>query len=304
MIAFYIILGVLFVLICILCGFLLWGVNFSSKRGKSVDVIGDGPFSDIMRKGVAWVEAMPKSEVSIMSHDGLSLHGHLIENDRTDVMFILFHGYRSSSFHDFSGAVKMYYEMGFSVLLPDQRSHKKSEGKYITYGVRERYDCRDWCRFVKEKYPDKRVIIDGISMGAATVLMACGLELPDNVKGVIADSGYTSPYEIISKVADDMKYPSRLVMPWLNLALTALAGFNAKACDAREAVKNTELPILIVHGKADGFVPYEMSVEIYEACKTHARILLVENADHGLSFLVDNEGVTAVLKEFIKDVLA
>lgn len=304
MLVIYIILGIVLALFCVTCAFLLWGVNFSSKRGKTVDVIGDGPFSEIMKNGVKWVESVPKRRVSIVSRDGLKLVGHLIENDKTDVVFVLFHGYRSSAFHDFSGAVKMYFEMGYSLLLVDQRSHKDSEGKYITYGVKERYDCLDWCLFLKENFPNKKVFVDGISMGGATVLMACGVGLPDNVVGVIADSSYTSPYEIISKVAGDMKYPPKIVMPLLSTALKLVAGYDAKACDTRESVKQTDLPILLVHGKADSFVPFEMSVQTYEACRSHARLLLVDRADHGLSFLVDNEGVRAVLTEFIADVLS
>lgn len=301
---FYVILALLAALTVGVCGFILWGVNFSCKRGKPSVYKLTGEFADRMKEGIDWTNAKEKESVSIKSHDGLNLSGVYIDNDKTDILFILFHGYRSGAVHDFSGAVRFYYDRGYSILLVDQRSHGMSEGKYITYGARERFDCRDWCRYAKERFPEKKVFIDGISMGASTVLMASGLDLPDNVVGVIADCGYTSPYEIISKVAAEMGYPVKIVMPVLSSAIKLIAGFDPKGCSTLDAMEKNTLPVLLVHGKADSFVPYEMSVRTYDACRAPKTLLIVDNADHGVSFFVDNEKVVKVLSDFINDSLS
>ena len=304
MLILYIALPIVAALIIGICGFILWGVNFSCRRGKPSVYKLNGEFAEKMQAGIDWTNAKEKETVTIKSHDGLSLSGIYIDNDKSDVLFILFHGYRSGAVHDFSGAVKFYYDKGYSILLVDQRSHGKSEGKYITYGARERYDCLGWCNYALDRFPEKKVFIDGISMGASTVLMASGLGLPSNVVGIIADSGYTSPYEIIGKVASEMGYPEKIVMPVLAVAMKLIAGFDPRECSTVKAMETNTLPVLLVHGRADSFVPYQMSEQTYDACRSEKKLLIVDNADHGVSFFVDNERVVAILNEFIKEALA
>lgn len=299
MLIFYIVICVLVALLIGAGGFILWGVNYSCKRGDQTVYELKGEYADKMKAGIEWINAKEKESVTIKSHDGLNLSGMYIDNDKTDVMLILFHGYRSGPVRDFSGAAKLYYDLGYSMLLVDHRAHGKSEGKYITYGAMERFDCRDWCMYAKERFPEKKVIIDGISMGGSTVLMAAGVDLPDNVKGIIADCGYSSPYEIIGKVAGDMGYPSKLVMPILRRAIKLIAGFDPKECSTVDAMKNNSIPVLFVHGKADTFVPYQMTVAAYEACKAEKTLILVENADHGVSFFVEHERLVKALIKFI-----
>ncbi len=302
MLAFWITAAVIVVAMAVIVGFLLWGVGFSCERGKSEVKLSESKYKDYIKEGLVWIDAIPKKEVVIKSYDGLTLAGRIIENDKTDIIMALFHGYRSAADHDFSVVVREYYELGHSVLLVDQRSHGKSEGKYITYGTKERFDCRDWCQYLKDTYPDKRVVLDGISMGATTVLLASGIGLPDNVIGIIADCGFTSPYEIISKVAGDMKYPEMIVMPLLRQAIRAVADFDPKECNTCDALKKNTLPLIMVHGADDSFVPCEMSKRAYEACASPKKLIVVEGADHGMSYMVDHERVDGELRAFLNAV--
>jgi esterase/lipase superfamily enzyme len=135
----------------------------------------------------------------------------------------------------------MYYKMGFNILLVDQRSHGKSEGKYITFGVNESRDVLSWLEFVNTKFSPEKVIISGISMGATTVLMSLRFNLPQNVKSVIADCGFTSPVEIIAKVGkDNYKINTKPIIPLLDLTCRIIGKFSITNINTVDIVKNTE----------------------------------------------------------------
>lgn len=259
-----------------------------------------------LRVGIDWFRRQPTEAISVRSFDGLLLHGELLRRENARGSVILFHGWRSAGLLDFSCGLKMYYEMGLNLLLVDQRAHGRSEGRFITYGVRERRDVQSWVeRHNQALGAELPVLLGGLSMGATTVLMACGLPLPKNVKGVIADCGFTSPYEIIRKVIGDRKLPKAPVAAMLGLQTRLFAGFGLKECSTTEALAENRLPTLLVHGEGDAFVPCEMSRRAYEACAAEDKTLLtVPQAGHGQSYLVQPERYRAVLSAFVDRALA
>lgn len=258
-------------------------------------------YRDIISEGIEYNKTEPQKWVNIKSFDGLNLYARYYDN-KSDKTIILFHGYRSSALRDFSCAVRMYKDFGFNVLLCDQRSHGRSEGKLITFGVKEKKDVVSWCEFVCEKYSPEKIVLGGMSMGATTVLLSLGENLPENVKAAIVDCGFTSPEEIILKVAkQSFKINAKYVLPFLNIFCKFFGNFSIYNNDTRKTVANTEIPIMLIHGKEDGFVPCEMSVEAYNSAKSKKELLLVEGADHGLSFLIDSLLVKSTIKKFLKE---
>lgn len=260
-------------------------------------------YKAVIAKGFEYINSRPHDWVYTVSHDGLRLAARYFPND-SDKTIILFHGYRSSATRDFSCAIEMYIRFGFNVLLCDQRSHGRSEGRMITFGVKEKYDALTWTEFVINHYGTEKIILDGISMGATTVLLACGLDLPEAVKGVIADCGFTSPIAIIKKVAkQSMKINAAPLLPFLNIYCKLFGKFSLYGCDTVEVLKNSKMPILFIHGANDGFVPCEMSKAAYSANTEGRRLVLVENADHGLSYLIDKELVEKELQDFLTEII-
>lgn len=258
---------------------------------------------DVIEKGIDYINNRPCEWVYTVSFDGLQLAARYFPNS-SDKTIILFHGYRSSASRDFSCAIEMYIRFGFNVLLCDQRSHGRSEGRLITFGVKEKYDALSWTKFVIAKYGTEKIILDGISMGATTVLLACGLDLPPEVKGVIADCGFTSPIAIIKKVAkQSMKINASLILPFLNIYCKMFGKFSLYGSDTAEVMKKSKMPVLFIHGKDDGFVPCYMSEAAYNANKERRRLVLVDGADHGLSYLVDKELVEKELEEFLSKII-
>ena len=253
---------------------------------------------DVMYAMIAEMDAVPFEWVSIRSHDGLLLSGRYYHTADGAPLSICFHGYRGTAIRDFCGGGQLALELGHNLLLVDQRAHGKSQGRVITFGIRERLDCLAWIRWGLDRLgKETPILLYGISMGGTTVLMAAGEDLPSNVRGIIADSPYSSPQDIIAKVSGDMGLPPALSVPLLRTG-TRLAGFSLTEITAADAVRNVSVPILIIHGEDDRFVPCSMSGEILRANPAIRRYTFPE-AGHGISYMKNTPRYRQLVKEFI-----
>lgn len=240
-------------------------------------------------------------DVTIRSFDGLALHALWVPADNPRGTVLAAHGYRSTPLVDFGLALEFYHDNGMNLLIPDQRAHGRSEGRYITFGVFESTDMRSWIRYHNEKLGVHPLILSGLSMGATTVMNLADEKLPDNVKGIIADCGFTSPKAIIGKVIKDVIHlPAEPLLISADWFARVFAGFSLSQKDTRKALSKNRLPILMVHGLADDFVPSEMTVQSYNACAGNKKLLLVEGAGHGVSFLVDRVRYGVTLRNFLE----
>lgn len=241
--------------------------------------------------------------VYIRSRDGLRLSGRYFpfSGGGGGPIVLFFHGYRSNALRDGGGLLKLMRGMGVDVLAPDQRAHGESEGRAITFGVKERCDCLDWIQYILDRWgEDKRIVLAGVSMGAATVLMASD-RLPGNVLGIVADCGYTTPEAILRHVGKMQGLPVDAAMPLVRASARLLGGFDLRGASAPEALGRCRTPVLLIHGEADGFVPCEMSRENYAACAAPKRLLTIPGADHAMSFVIDEPAYTAAVREFLAE---
>ena len=242
--------------------------------------------------------------VTITSSDGKKLFARFYHTADNAPLHILFHGYKSTPFIDCSGGTYLAKEMGHNALVIDQRSHGLSEGNAITFGIMERHDCLSWIRYACERFgPETPIILSGLSMGAATVLMAADLDLPINVKGIMADCPYSSPKDIILKVSKEMHFPPKLSYPFIKLGAFLFAHFNLDETSAFAAVQKTQVPILLIHGESDRFVPCDMSRKIHQACASPITFLTVPDAGHGKSYLVSPKQYENTVIKFVTDIL-
>lgn len=275
----------------------------SSKIGKKSVSASNGlvslePYEEIMRSGEEWIRAQPMETVFIQSHDGLKLAAHYLDAHSKKTL-ILLHGYRSRAYRDFSCVAEYYRSLGFNLLFVDQRAHGESEGKYICFGALERLDCVRWAEYIDRRVGGE-IFLDGISMGASTVLMAAGERLPASVRGIIADCGFTSPGAIMKKVmTTDLRIPSWPLFPMVSLLFRLRAGFDVESPSTVQAMERNRLPVLFLHGTADRFVPCAMTEEAYAACLSEKELILVEGAGHGASYLVDEARCRSALERFL-----
>lgn len=256
--------------------------------------------ADKMRALIKTVHEMPFERVYITARDGLRLAGRYYHLADGAPVQLLFHGYRGNGIREFCGGWGLTRKLGFNALVVEQRAHGGSEGHTISFGIQERYDCAQWVRYISQRFgKDTPILLSGISMGAATVLMASELELEGNVKAIMADSPYSSPGAVIRKVCRDVKIPGWLAYPFVALGALVFGGFCIWESSAEEAVKHTDIPIMLVHGTDDRFVPCEMSSRLKENCASPCVLLQIPGAGHGLSYLVDPKKYERTLTAFL-----
>ncbi|WP_246942382.1 alpha/beta hydrolase [Bacillus pinisoli] len=248
-----------------------------------------------------WTNNQDFEIVEITTYDGLRLKGRFLKNEHSNgKAVILAHGYKGSS-EQMPGVTKYYYELGFDVLKPDARGHGDSEGDYIGYGWHDRKDYVSWVNYLIDQENENQIFLHGFSMGAATVLMTSGETLPEQVKGIIADSGYTS---VMDELSHQLRYlyhlPPFPIMEVTSLVTKIRAGYSFEEASALESVKKNRLPLFIIHGDIDQLVPTSMAYELYDGAVTDKKELwIVEGAGHTEAYTVAEEEYQIRLKEFL-----
>lgn len=240
-------------------------------------------------------------DVFILARDGRKLTGRYYHHADGAPLQILFHGYKGNAIRDFAGVWPVAQELGHNVLLIDQRCHRTSQGHTITFGIQEHQDCLSWIDFANEMYGPVPTVLMGVSMGAATVLMASGCDLPDNIRGIVADCPYDAPANIIRKVlGTDMGMPVKLVYPLIRLGGILYGRFDLESYSPLMAVPRSRTPILLIHGDDDRFVPYEMSCHIHAAAPAAIEFHTIPGAGHALNQVAQPEQYHTALKHFLQ----
>ncbi len=305
-----IIIALILTILILIISYVCFRIVFYVPRGKEVPSnelpVPEGeiyePYHHLMRKWIKEARGFKNEDFYIKSFDDLTLHAKYFEYAPGAVTEIMFHGYRGSAERDLSGGIQRCFAIGRNILLVDQRTSCGSEGNVITFGINEHRDCLAWIDFaVKQFGPDVKLVLTGISMGASTVLMAAGKELPSNVVGVLADCGFSSAKEIIKKCAGDMHLPGGLVYPFIKLGARLFGHFDLEEYTPLEAMKTCKLPVIFFHGETDDFVPCDMSRELYAACRSPKRLVTIPNAGHGLVYVVDNDGYFKAVCDFFTE---
>lgn len=272
------------------------------------------PYRMAFQEGKKFFCLADRERVEITAHDGITLVGHVLwpegvrgEDGQPDLtkikgFFQLMHGFHGTGYSNFGLVLPFYMSLGYAILLVDERGHQESGGEYITLGVKERYDCRDWVGYLAGRFgQDMPIYLDGISMGATVVMLASELDLPGNVRGVIADCGFTSPKEIMEyMIRERMHLPTKILMPLAGLLCRWMAGFDWEECSTLDAMNEGRLPVLFLHGRADDIVPCYMTEQNYAACTADKDVMYVDEAGHGLCYLMKTEECQAKLAAFVQ----
>ncbi|MEW8956268.1 alpha/beta hydrolase [Clostridium sp.] len=271
-------------------------INNKDFKSKNINAI--------WRVDPQWLNNQQVEVINIKGYKDTELRGYYIKAEKnTKNTVILSHGYSGKAM-DMTSFGKFYREsLGFNVLMPDARGHGDSEGNYIGFGWHEREDYKRWIDYIiKNNGEDSNIILHGVSMGAATVMMVSGENNIDNVKGIIADCGYTSAKDILSYQMKKMYGLSRFPLIYTTSFLCKLrSGYFFNEASAIEAVKKTNKPILFIHGKEDKFVPLDMVYRLYESCNSNKKLYIVKGANHANSYFADRKGYLNQVKNFLEE---
>lgn len=240
--------------------------------------------------------------VQLTASDGLLLTGHWFSSEEAKRTIVAMHGWRSSWYEDFGLIADFWLSQGCNVLFAEQRGQGSSGGAYMGFGLLERHDCAAWASWAAGRC-ELPVYLSGISMGASTVLMASALDLPDQVHGIMADCGFTSPHGIWEHVVKDnlrLSYSGPRKKAIDALCRQKLSGESAHySCE--DALRESSIPVLFIHGSADRFVPVEMTYQNYQACSGEKRLLIIPGAGHGESYFTEPKRYEEAVLEFWHD---
>ena len=296
-------------LVCIILGiiwmfpYMIFRMIFSRpKRSKKVPKFYQGtPHYISSRKGMAFMEKIGYEDAYMTSYDGLKLHAYIYKTEKPSKKFVLgIHGYQSYARPEYGPYIEFYRSQGYNMVLPDDRAHAPSEGRYIGFGVLDRLDCKDWTQYIVDTYgEDVEIILHGVSMGAATVLSASGEKLVPQVKGIVADCGYSSAWEVLSYQLKQMHLPVNYLLPKVEKICKKKAGFDFHHMTPLEQVQHACVPILFVQGGKDTMVPSFMVHDLYNACTSEKKLLYVEEATHAESICLAKEEYEKDITTFI-----
>ena len=283
-ISIFIILLTLFIGGSSLVGVLFYNLALNANYSK--DIIYAEYNDENLNDAQKWLEEKSNySDKYIESYDKLQLHSYVVTQN-SNKWAIVVHGYGGSG-KLMSDKSKYFYDMGYNVLIPDLRGHGKSEGDYIGMGWKDRLDIISWINFIIKENPNAEIVLHGTSMGAATVLMTSGENLPSNVKAIVADCAYTSAWDEFSyQLETYLKVPSYYILNVTNMVTKLKAGYSLKEASALECVKKATVPILYIHGDKDKFVPYSMMDKLYDSTNSQKEKLTIEGGEHANSDLV------------------
>jgi len=269
-------------------------------------MMSSGEMSEIMAKimdASSKLENTEHNQVEISAQDGTKLIGHWYCPEDPKRIIVAMHGWRSTWSQDFGSIAPFWFDNDCAVLFAEQRGQGNSGGDYMGFGLLERYDCLDWVNWANERTEEKLPIyLGGISMGATTVLMTARFELPENVKGIVADCAFTSPHAIWKHVVENnFKLPFGLYSRAAKDICEKRIQVSSDSYSTTEALANCKLPVLFIHGTDDNFVPVEMTYENYKAYSGEKELFIVPGAEHGMSYLVDKDGYENAVVSFWKE---
>lgn len=291
------------VLFLIVCSLSLYIGNYLydyTLNPKAVNYIGKNIEIDehIYQDAKNWLNQNGQN-VSIVSYDGLKLHGTLVDN-QSDVYVIMVHGYRGDGASIISPIKKMNNK-GYNLLIPDLRGHGESEGDYIGMGWDDRHDILQWVNFLLDINPNISIVLYGVSMGGATVMNVAGEDTPHQVKAVIEDCGYTSVWDLFKAHIDMNNLESEIALRMASFATRLRAGYAIEDDQPIEQVKKSKVPILFIHGDQDDFVPFSMLDDLYNAANCEKQKLIIQGASHANSCSVNTKLYYQTIFDFIEN---
>lgn len=262
-------------------------------------------YKKIMTPNREWLMEQEMEHLTILSHDGLRLHADYFPAETPGHNLVICnHGYTGCGVRDCASIAVFFHRLGYDCLLVDHRAHGKSEGEYIGFGILDRFDCRSWIHYIETRFQkQKNILLYGVSMGASTVLMTAALKgISDSVKGIIADCAFTSPYDVFAHILKrDYHLPPFPIMQINDSICRRKAGYGFRDYSTLEAVQNTSIPILFIHGMMDDFVPVWMTEQNYAKCRSPKSILLVPNAAHAAAYYENPKAYEAAIQSFLQE---
>lgn len=259
-----------------------------SKTKKNIQLV--NPEDPFYQDSFSWFEKTAKEDIYISSYDGLKLHGIYIpsHDKKTNKTAIVLHGYQSKA-RDMVIIGKMYSDLGFRVILIDQRAHGTSQGKFTSMGYYEAYDLKKWIHFVNRSYgANQEILLYGISMGAASIFMASRFNELHSVKAIVSDACFTNFKDSLKRSTSH--WIQQLFIPGVSFMSFVNLKFFLKSVNPLKYIHQIDVPVLFIHSEKDRVVSSSMTQELFQAAPSKAKdLLMIDDAKHAKAFETDSK---------------
>ena len=246
-------------------------------------------FKEELADNIKELDQLEKEKIILKGYKNRKISANFINSKTKNNKIIIFsHGWKNTGINDYSCAGMLWHRNNYNVLIIDHQGHGDSVGKYIGFGGKiDRYNLKCWIDYLNEKFDNKcEIYLHGFSMGASAVLGLASEKL-NNVKAIIADSGYVNAYEQCKFVIKKQyKFFGNIIAFNVRIYSSILAGYNFKKCDTKEAMLHSKYPILFLHGEKDSFVPNINSIENYNLCDSQKEIIIYDDASHTVACMM------------------
>lgn len=254
-----------------------------------------------IKESYSFLQSLPSEDVYMMSRDKLKLKGLYIDNKSEKTIFFI-HGYHSTPFNHFACVGRRMYELGYNLFFIDQRAHLQSEGKYPTFGIKERLDVVDWAHFINKHYNPKHIILYGLSMGCASAEMAISLDIPNNVRCAILDCGFKSPFSLmVYQTKKRVKFLATIGVLVMNIYCKLIGGFSLFESSSEKSLRKAKVPCFFIHGTNDTTVPFSHGKSNFEACTSKKEFAFLEGVEHALCYYEGYPDLEARIVSFIEN---
>lgn len=242
------------------------------------------------KKRIKWKNKSRSTECYVKGCNDTPLYCKIyVQKNESKKWVVVVHGYGGwGSTLDY--ATKTFYEKGYNVVVPDLRGHGKSGGDYIGMGSLDSRDIINIIHLIIKGNSESEIYLYGVSMGGATVLMTASERLPANVKAVISDCSFDNADNIIAyELKNTFKLPRFPFVNLMDIACIKKAKYDLRLASPVDRVEYIKIPVLFIHGDSDNFVPVKMVYRLYNKTKAKKALMIIKNAGHGVSALVDKD---------------
>ncbi len=290
----------LVIVIYFIFSFVMYKKIFSIDLKKDYRVVNqEDPF---FKPSYDWYQKIPKEDITITSYDNYKLKGVFIPSidETSSSLAIVVHGYHACS-DDMIAIAKLYSDLGFKVILINQRGHHGSEGTFASFGYYEKYDIKKWIEYALRTYSaTDRILLHGVSMGAASIIQTTGLNIPENVRYLVLDSSFSHLYRMFAK----MLKPAILkaFLPGVSMITFFKHHFFIEMVRPLKFIKKSKIPFLIIHGEEDEMVPFQMGKDLYEHSKSpYKDFYPVPDCLHGVGYIKDTLGIELFMRNTLPE---
>ena len=239
----------------------------------------------------------------ITDDKGMKMHAWYVRAPQpTAATALLVHGYTNCGIRMMPLGCMYNHELGMNILLPDLKNAGRSDGDHFQMGWFDRCDVKRWANVCSSLFGDSvRIVVHGVSMGAATTMMLSGDDdVPSSVKLYVEDCGYTSVEDQFAKELKERFHLPRFPIIPLASALCKLRyGWSFSEASSLAQVKRCNKPMLFIHGANDDFVPTAMVYPLYRAKPADKTLWVVNGAAHARSYKIATQRYTEKVDSFL-----